>query len=348
LSSIDAVAPVALVGGSTGVRPTEAAVPLVSIIVPTYNRARTLPFLFDALGRQIYPASRIELIVVDNSSADDTELVVKRWASALPFPVSFYRKDNHGPAASRNYGAARARGQVLAYTDSDCRPDPAWLRNGVRGFNDGVGVVCGPFLKAGEMLTSAGADGMSTDTGIYPTANLLVARNAFESVGGFDERFGVYPWGDLVAGEDTDFAWRVKRTGLKAIFAKDVVVGHLTTPVPWRRWILRPVVLQIIPRLLRTIPELRRMALWKRYFVTKTRLYFDLALVGAIAALASRSLLPLLLAVPWGYWIYSIREGFARDGIALTLGRLLFLHYLFLASTIVLVVGSIRYRRVVL
>ena len=74
MSSIDAAAPATLTETTTGPQSTESRVPMVSIIVPTYNRARTLPFLFDALGRQIYPASRIELIVVDNSSADDTEL----------------------------------------------------------------------------------------------------------------------------------------------------------------------------------------------------------------------------------------------------------------------------------
>lgn len=322
--------------------------PLVSVIVPTYNRAHTLPYLFDALGRQIYPASRVELIVVDNSSTDDTDLVVEQWRSVLPFELRFYRKDNKGPAASRNYGAARSRGDILAFTDSDCLPDPAWLRNGAHAFGNSAGIVCGPFVRAGEVLTSAGADGMTSDTGIYPTANLFVTRSAFERVRGFDERFGLYPWGDLVAGEDTDFAWRVKRTGLQAVFSPDVMVGHISTSVPWRRWILRPIVLQIIPRLLRSIPELRRTALWKRYFVTKTRLYFDLAFAGVIVALVSRAILPLLVVLPWCFWIYSIRQAFARDGIVKAVGRLLFLHYLFVMSTVVLVIGSVRYRRLVL
>src|SRR5258708_6335810 len=95
------------------VQATPAAYPFTSVIVPTYNRARVLPHLFTALAHQLYPADRMELIVVDNSSSDDTEQVVERWARVLPFQVCFYRKDNKGPAASRNYGAARARGDVL-------------------------------------------------------------------------------------------------------------------------------------------------------------------------------------------------------------------------------------------
>src|SRR5258708_19214733 len=88
------------------VEPTPAAYPFISVIVPTYNRARVLPHLFTALAHQLYPADRMELIVVDNSSSDDTEQVVERWARVLPFQVPFYRKDNKGPAASRNYPAA--------------------------------------------------------------------------------------------------------------------------------------------------------------------------------------------------------------------------------------------------
>src|SRR2546421_3162624 len=124
-----------------------AGQPLVSVIVPTYNRAAVLPYLFEAVGRQLYPSASMELIVVDNSSKDDTEAVVDRWRTALPFEVRFYRKENRGPAASRNYSAARARGSILAFTDSDCIPDPCWLRNAAAAFaSRDVGIVCGPFV----------------------------------------------------------------------------------------------------------------------------------------------------------------------------------------------------------
>src|SRR5260370_16324937 len=104
-----------------------APLPFVSVVIPTYNRASVLPYLFDALGKQVYPAVRMEAIVVDNSSSDDTEAVVSRWRQALPFPVTFHRKENRGPAASRNAGASLARGEIIAFTDTHCRPSPACL-----------------------------------------------------------------------------------------------------------------------------------------------------------------------------------------------------------------------------
>ncbi len=116
------------------------------MIVPTYQRAQYLPHLFAAIGAQVYPAAQLELIVVDNSSTDDTEAVVDAWARALPFPMRFHRKENNGPAASRNVGARLAHGEVLAYTDSDCIPDPRWIVNAVRHLESGVDLVAGPMI----------------------------------------------------------------------------------------------------------------------------------------------------------------------------------------------------------
>src|SRR5258708_32955818 len=92
----------------------------VSVVVPTRNRAAWLSYLFDALSRQVYASDLVEVVIVDNSSGDNTREVVNRWAQVLPFPVRFFVKANEGPAAARNYGAARPTGDVLAFTDSDC------------------------------------------------------------------------------------------------------------------------------------------------------------------------------------------------------------------------------------
>ena len=325
--------------------------PFISIIVPTYNRARTLPFLFSALARQLYPATALELIVVDNSSSDDTESVVGDWARSLPFPVSFYRKDNKGPAASRNYGAARARGDILAFTDSDCIPVPLWLRNAARAVELGAGIVCGPFLpiaRTEDRVLSAQQPAVTYDRGCYPTANLFVKRKAFLAVGGFDEKFGLYPWGEMVAGEDTDLAWRVRRTGEQAIFREDAIVCHLATPIKLTHFLLRPIVVQIIPRLLPKIPELRRMYLWKRYFLSPVHLYFYLALLGVTLALITHQWLSCLLALPWLYHHGHFAAVCIRWEGVRGITRALLLVYNQVACSLVLMLASIRYRRIVL
>jgi len=329
------------------------SLPFISVIVPTYNRARVLPYLFQALAHQFYPADRMELIVVDNSSSDNTEDVVKRWAEVLPFEVRFYRKDNKGPAASRNYGAARAHGEIVAFTDSDCLPVPGWLRGAAREFGEGAGIVCGPFIpvhREGEGVLIAQQPAITYDRGCYPTANLMIRKADFDSVSGFDERFGLYPWGELIAGEDADLAWRVRRRGAGVAFAGDVLVGHLSTPMSLWRLLLRPVVVQIIPALLPKIPELRETYLWKRYFNGEAHLLFHIAWIGlALAALTQ--FWPLALSVvPWT-WYYLrnvLVPGIAHEGLRRGFARTALFVYLQVACSVVLVFASVRYRRVVL
>ena len=330
---------------------TETELPLVSVVVPAYQRARYLPHLFAAIGAQVYPASRMELIVVDNSSTDDTEFVVEAWAREMPFPVLFHRKGNKGPAASRNAGARLARGQILAYTDSDCIPDPRWLVNAVKRLEAGADLVAGPMIglrRASDGLIQHKQ--IFHDDGTYPTGNVIMWRRLFDAVGGFDEQFGIYPWGGLVAGEDTDFAWRARRAGAKIEWAYEVRVGHQVAPEPTAvQLLLRPVILQIFPRLLRSIPELRETRLWNRYFVDQEHFRFDVALVGVIAALVTKRRAPLALTLPWFQSLgptlrASWRTGGARAGVVYLATKV----HAGIGDALVLCYASLRYRRVVL
>jgi glycosyltransferase involved in cell wall biosynthesis len=323
------------------------------VIVPTFNRAAVLPYLFDALGRQIYPAERMEVIVVDNSSVDDTEAVVRDWQRGLPFAVRFRRKANDGPAASRNVGASMARGELLAFTDSDCIPHPDWVRNAVRAFEADTGLVCGPITIA-QAAPSAGAfdaylDETRSESGLYPTANFVIRRDLFEAAGGFDERFGLFPWGGLKGGEDTDLAWRIRRNGHRIRFVEDVAVRHQRTASTPLASLLRPVRVQILPRLIRSIPELRRTLLYKRFFVSRLHLEFHLAWMGAGLAIATRRGLPLIAAVPWLLGVRPLVAAEARrGGPARALASSLLIIEGFAMHTLVLIAASIRHRRVVL
>jgi glycosyltransferase involved in cell wall biosynthesis len=333
---------------------TERTLPFISVVVPTFNRAAVLPYLLGALARQTYPSDRMEVIVVDNSSTDDTEEVIKRWQAVVPFELSFFRKENRGPAASRNYGAARAKGDFIAFTDSDCLPSSNWLARAADALVGGAGIVCGPIVPrrrhGAPGLMAAQLEGIGADRGTYPTANLFVRAAAFKVVGGFDETFGLYPWGELMAGEDADLAWRLKRKGESAVFMQDVVVDHLSTRITAAQLLLRPVRVRIFPRLLRTIPELRQTYLWGRVFLARPRVYFHLAWIGVVAALLIPSWLPLLAVVPWvvshsrGSVMSMVRRGQVAKGIT----WLLAIAWFETLTTLALLAGSVRYRRLVL
>jgi glycosyltransferase involved in cell wall biosynthesis len=278
------------------------AAPMVSVIVPTRNRAECVRQLMDALARQSYPASRLEVIVVDNESTDDIEAIVWRAAESSGRKIRYVRKRNDGPAASRNRGAELARGEILAFTDSDCLPDENWLMEGVRAFDrDDIGVVCGPIIPVDvgprdpffvhQILP------VTREEGLFPTANVFYRRECFLWFGGFDETLRTYPWGQPIGGDDTEFAWRVKRSGYQSAFVASASVRHQASEIAPHQYMLNSLQAQILPRMVRTAPELRDMCLYRRYFVTKNNGMFLLLLAGT--ALARKQPYALALGLPW-------------------------------------------------
>jgi cellulose synthase/poly-beta-1,6-N-acetylglucosamine synthase-like glycosyltransferase len=97
--------------------------PQVSIIIPVYNGTHIIGPLLDSIQQLDYPADRYEVLVIDNNSTDDLESVV------APYPVKLlYERDVQGSYAARNRGIRHAGGEILAFTDADCRVHPQWLR----------------------------------------------------------------------------------------------------------------------------------------------------------------------------------------------------------------------------
>lgn len=90
--------------------------PLVSIIIPTYNRAHFLPETLESVIAQ--SVSDIECIVVDDGSTDDTMVLMKRFC-ARDSRVRYLKQENNGPSAARNFGLAGARGRYIQFLDSD-------------------------------------------------------------------------------------------------------------------------------------------------------------------------------------------------------------------------------------
>ena len=89
----------------------------VTIILPTYNRARFLPEAFAAIRRQRF--TDWELIVVDDGSSDETRPLVEELAASVTQPVRYIYQENQGPYAARNTGLDHASGKYIAFYDSD-------------------------------------------------------------------------------------------------------------------------------------------------------------------------------------------------------------------------------------
>ena len=91
------------------------------MIIPTHNRNAQVQTCLQALALQVYPRDHFEVIVVDDGSASPPREIVASFSKALN--VTLLAEPHGGPSTARNAGAARARGEFLAFTDDDCAPN---------------------------------------------------------------------------------------------------------------------------------------------------------------------------------------------------------------------------------
>lgn len=268
--------------------------PLVSVVVATYGRARLLPRLVAALEKQTVGAQRIELILVDDASPDDTAEVAARLAARTPLHMTVRRLPrNGGPARARNVGWAAATCDVVAFTDDDCAPASAWLEAGL-AMSSRHDVVAGRTMPAPEQVGNLAPFSRtirSEDARYVQTCNAFYRRSSLVALGGFDEQ--------LRTGEDTDLALRAAEHGCAVGYAPDALVHHDVRPPSLRATLRETLLWADLPGVVRRHPQVRRTYLhhgmwWKRSHPPVT-----LAAVGVVTAAVTRRWAPLALTLPW-------------------------------------------------
>jgi hypothetical protein len=198
---------------------------------------------------------------------------------------------------ARNRGAAEATAPVLAFTDADCFPTPAWLRRGlccleradlvVGAVRPEHGVWVGPFDRSLVV---------ERETGLYETANAFLRRELFEQLGGFEA--WIHDRGRPLS-EDTWLGWRARRAGARTAFCDRALVDHAVLPRSPRAYVEERLRLRHFPAMVERIPELRDQFLHRRWFLTPRTAAFDASLAAVVAARATRSPLPLAAALPY-------------------------------------------------
>lgn len=215
----------------------------ISVLICTYNRARLLRETLLALRAiELPPDCAVEVIVVDNNSTDNTNLVVEEAARDSHVPVIGLRETQQGKSFALNRGLAHATGDVIALTDDDVLPSKEWLTRIVRHFREQeLTFVFGKVLPRWgrvpppELLTTRAQDIWGplaiVDYGDVPTAyrpehtgqrlpigaNLAFARSALLAIGGWRTDLGKVN-NTLISGEDHEIFVRLRRHGLYAGF----------------------------------------------------------------------------------------------------------------------------------
>jgi glycosyltransferase involved in cell wall biosynthesis len=205
--------------------------PVASVVIPTRDRRTSVLRTVSAI-RAVVPADgRLEIIVVDNGSADGTPAAVEAWAQRDDGGLRLVEERRPGRGAACDRGARLARGRILILLDDDMEPGPGWLERHVAHHErPGFGVV-GAAPSAGRARWAAGRylqdrfdrhltklqrSGIGTIRDVY-TGNFSIERSRFLDVGGFDPAFVDY------GGEDGELAVRLLAAGTTLIFAADAV-----------------------------------------------------------------------------------------------------------------------------
>lgn len=198
--------------------------PKVSVVVCSYNGARTLEECLSSLMCLNYPD--YEVILVNDGSTDATSEIAKR------FPlVRYIEQENRGLSYARNVGARAASGEIVAYTDDDCVADVDWLTYLTRAMDDQrVDAIGGPNITPLTDGWTARCVSVSPGNPSHvmlddrraehvPGCNMAYRREVLLEIGGFDTQY-------RTAGDDVDLCWRLLDQGKEIGFAPSALVWH--------------------------------------------------------------------------------------------------------------------------
>jgi glycosyltransferase involved in cell wall biosynthesis len=201
--------------------------PFVSVIVPVYHDTARLVLCLDALEHQSYPAECFEVVVVDNGTR-----------TTLGPPIANYHQSRlvhesrPGSYAARNCGIRASRGEILAFTDSDCVPTRDWIHTGVATLQEypDVALLGGRIelyardprsptaTERHELLLGLDQCDFVTRSRFAATANVFTFRRFFDDVGLFNDDF--YSCGDVEWGQ------RLHAAGYRQKYVDQLRVRH--------------------------------------------------------------------------------------------------------------------------
>jgi O-antigen biosynthesis protein len=213
--------------------PAEIDWPRISIVICSYNGARTLRNSCAGVMEVDYPD--YEVIVVDDGSTDATAAIAHEYGFTV------LTTENRGLSSARNTGWQAATGEIVAYLDDDAYPDPHWLRYLAHTF------LTTDFVAVGGPNIAPPGDGPVADAVAnapggpihvllsdceaehLPGCNMAFRRWALEAVGGFDPQF-------RIAGDDVDLCWRLQDQGGRLGYHAAAMVWHHRRNTIWGYW----------------------------------------------------------------------------------------------------------------
>lgn len=223
---------------------TRDKMPMVSVVIPSYNRARMLGITIESFIKQDYPADSFEIIIADNNSTDNTREVVAEWQSRSSVPITYLFEQRQGVHFARNSAAKTSKGDILYFTDDDMIAEPDLLSELVKVFeiNPLIGTATGRVLPEWEIqppewilqlcnnsllsIFDTLGDGVhidETDFGVY-SCHQAIRREALFKVGGFNPES---TYSDYVGDGETGLNIKLKEHGYKFGYNGKSIIHHM-------------------------------------------------------------------------------------------------------------------------
>jgi len=222
--------------------------PLLSVVIPTYQRRDLVLALVDALEWQD-SGEPFEAVIVVDGSTDGTAGALR--SRSFPFPLTVIEQANSGAAIARNRGVEAARAEVILFLDDDMEPHPGLVRAHLTAHGAGAEVVVGAIPLhpespdnimadsvgewADELAARCAQPGYRLGVNDIFTGQLSIRRSLFVELGGFDERFTAR---GTFGNSDIDFGHRLVSRGHAVVFQPDAI-SHQRYVVTARRFLPR-------------------------------------------------------------------------------------------------------------
>jgi glycosyltransferase involved in cell wall biosynthesis len=197
----------------------------VSVTTPTRDNAPALARCLAALATQSLDPARYEVVVVDDGSTDDTPAVVETAQRRARCAIRLFRLPGRtGIPAARNLAVREARGDLIAFVDSDEFAPPTFLAAHLDCHcRHGRTIICrGPVIVTHSLQQPFGTRGglLDLSTAYFDTDNASVRREHLLRAGLFDESFSPYGW------EGLDLGFRLRGLGLRRVFSREATIYH--------------------------------------------------------------------------------------------------------------------------
>lgn len=211
---------------------------MLSVVIPTFNRCKTLQKALAAYQDQSAVGQIAEIIVVDDGSTDATASIVDVTANRSAFPLRYFRQANKGPAAARNLGIREAHGSIILFTDDDIIPTPDLVAQHLEWhveYPEETTAVLGyvtwapelhstPFMEwYGKEVLFAYSEIAShslVDFRYFYTCNISMRRQFLLQKGTFDEDF------KHAACEDIELGFRLQKAGMRLFYNSAALAFH--------------------------------------------------------------------------------------------------------------------------